>query len=101
MNAVNDINTACKIIQAGLPADTQIILFGSQARGDARANSDIDIAIQAHSPLTTGALSLIRDQLEESHLPQRVDIVNLQECSAELRDRIAAEGTLWNGSKSA
>jgi len=73
-----------------------VYLFGSWARGDATSQSDIDLAIDAHSPLPPGMLALLRERLEESHVPYRVDVVELSGVNPEFRHRILAEGIRWN-----
>ncbi len=77
----------------GFPA--RIFLFGSRARGDARRASDIDIALEAETPLPIELLSEIRDALDESEILPRVDVVDLVRASAEFRRRVHQEGIEW------
>jgi len=74
-----------------------VYLFGSWARGDATPQSDIDLAIEAHSPLQPGLLALLRERLEESRVPYRVEVVELSGVDPQFRRRILAEGVRWNG----
>jgi hypothetical protein len=78
-----------------LPA--RIFLFGSRARGDARRASDIDIALEAATPLPIELLAEIRDALEDSRVLPRVDVVDLMRASTELRRRVHEEGIQWTG----
>ena len=71
-------------------------LFGSRATGNARSFSDIDLALDA------GAASVPRQllvrlscALEESHIPFRVDIVDMHNVSLAVRESILKEGQLW------
>jgi predicted nucleotidyltransferase len=71
-----------------------IYLFGSRARGDASAYSDIDIAIESSSALSS-KLSQVRFELEESLIPYKVDLVELSKAPY-LRDIIKKEGVKWH-----
>ncbi|MBI3016216.1 MAG: nucleotidyltransferase domain-containing protein [Candidatus Tectomicrobia bacterium] len=73
-----------------------VYLFGSWARGDAGPNADIDLAIEAHAPLPRGTLALLRERLEESHVPYRVDVVNLEDVDPDFRRRVLEEGIRWS-----
>lgn len=68
------------------------ILFGSRARGAARPDSDIDLAILPVDP----ALSLRDESLLVANLEHatgaRVDVVRLDHAAAALRWRIARDG---------
>lgn len=74
-----------------------VYLFGSWARGGATRLSDIDVAIQARPPLDSGTLARLRERLEESHVPYRVEVVDLDDVDPALRSRILAEGVRWSG----
>jgi len=71
-----------------------IYLFGSRARGDASAYSDIDIAIESSSTLSE-KLSQVRFDIEESLIPYKVDLVELSKAPY-LREIIQKEGVLWH-----
>lgn len=73
-----------------------IYLFGSWARGEISATSDIDLAIEPHAPLPPGALARLRERFEESHVPYRVELVELTEVDPGFRQRVLAEGIRWN-----
>ena len=74
----------------------QVYLFGSWARGEATPLSDIDVAIDPHATLPRGMLAQLRERLEESHVPYRVDVVDLTRTSPEFRQRVLTEGVLWS-----
>ena len=59
-----------------LDRDYSVILFGSCASGKERPTSDIDIAIKLAAPLPPLEWQLIEDELMESDLPRKVDIVD-------------------------
>lgn len=76
--------------------NAKVYLFGSWARGEATRLSDIDVAIDPQVALPRGTLAHLRERLEESHVPYRVDVVDLTRTSPEFRQRVMTEGVLWN-----
>ena len=83
------------------PTPADVYLFGSWARGAQRPTSDIDVAIESAEPLPRGLLASLREALEESTIPNRVDVVDLAETDAAFRDRVRLEGARWSASGSA
>lgn len=67
---------------------TTVVLFGSVARGDARADCDLDLAVGGLSAVDAARA---RGRLGEL-LPWDVDLVRLEIAQASLRQRIADEG---------
>ena len=82
-----DLVTVQHILKQRLSASTNVWVFGSRARGDAKPFSDLDLAIQATSneaiPLDS-MLSLQAD-FRDSDLPWKVDIVDLNAVSSEFK----------------
>ena len=76
--------------------NVKVYLFGSWARGEETRLSDIDVAIEPHAALPRGTLARLRERLEESHVPYRVDVVDLTRTSPEFRQRVRTEGVLWS-----
>jgi len=74
----------------------RLFLFGSHATGRTHRLSDVDLAVEATEPLPAGLLARLREAFEESDIPLRVDVVNLDETDETLRARIRAEGVEWN-----
>ena len=66
----------------------RILLFGSQATGQARPTSDIDIAIDQGRPLAPSLWARLDEAFEESDLVAKVDIVDYQRVGAEFRSII-------------
>ncbi len=62
-------------------------IFGSRARGDHKAFSDIDIMFEPkeNNPLPVGFISGLRESVEESRLPFKVDLVDTQEMANSYR----------------
>ena len=80
--------------------EARVFLFGSHARGNAWRFSDVDVAIDPRLPLPPELLAEMKDALEESTVPWRVDLVDLSTASAEFRERVLREGTAWSVSRS-
>jgi len=78
-----------------------VYLFGSWASGAQRPTSDIDVAIESAEPLPRALLASLREALEESTIPNRVDVVDLAETDAAFRDRVRRDGIRWIASGSA
>jgi uncharacterized protein len=75
----------------------KVYLFGSWARGDERQSSDVDIAVDwsGGEPVPMGILARLREALEESTVPYRVDVVDLAEATVELVANVRKEGVVW------
>jgi len=88
-----------EVKQIVLPAfrafDAQIYLFGSWARGEERAASDIDIAVKSQNSIPATIFAQTRERLEESLIPCRIDLVNLYESSESFKAEVLKEGILW------
>jgi len=69
----------------------RIILFGSQARDDARVRSDYDIAIE-DDELTLAKLARIRADMEIVPTLLAIDVVWMNRAAETLRQRILNEG---------
>lgn len=70
-----------------------VYLFGSRADGTAVSGSDADIAVMADEDISL-RLSEARAILEESTIPYKIDLVDLNQTSADFRDQVLAESVL-------
>ena len=84
------------VLAALAPYQAKIYLFGSHAAGTARHHSDVDVAIQSSAPLPRGVMACLREALEESTVPYHVDLLDLSEATADVRDQIKREGVIWS-----
>ena len=71
----------------------QVYLFGSRAAGRDTAVSDFDVAVWSQSDLGY-TLSLVREQLADSNIPFKVDVVELRTTSPGFSQRVRKEGVL-------
>jgi predicted nucleotidyltransferase len=63
----------------------EIRVFGSRIHGTAKPYSDIDIAIKCTEPIDRRTLSRLKEALQESTLPIRVDVLDWDGISEEFR----------------
>lgn len=77
---------------AAHPEVERVLLFGSRANGDAEERSDIDLAVEAPGASDRQWLDLWYALKEESDTLLVVDVVRLEEASADLRREILAKG---------
>lgn len=85
-----------RLVLAGLEGHrARVFLFGSRAVGGAREGSDIDVGVLPLDPLPPALLARIRETLDDSTVPYRVDLVDLDSAPAGLRDRVLREGIAW------
>lgn len=66
----------------------KVWLFGSRARGDYKRYSDIDLLMDPDHEITSSRLSEIREALEESSLPFKVDLVRASELAEPYRNGV-------------
>ncbi|MCL2894663.1 type VII toxin-antitoxin system MntA family adenylyltransferase antitoxin [Brenneria tiliae] len=81
------------VLRKALPDIKIIYLFGSQASGQARADSDVDVAIMAEKRLEPVARWELSNQLAKT-LHRDVDLVDLLQASTVLRIEIIRNGRL-------
>ncbi len=95
-SVAQDLKEIKRLIAHGLEGcRARVYFFGSRARDQASQYSDIDVAILPLEPLPVGLLSTIREAIEESHVPYRVDLVDLSTADPEFRKRVIEEGVIW------
>ncbi len=70
-----------------------VYLFGSRASGTAQPGSDFDVAVLADEDVSR-ELSVARDMLEESNIPLKVDVVDLQGVTPAFRHAAQNQGVL-------
>ena len=77
----------------------RLAVFGSLARGDARPDSDVDVAVDFEPGMTPG-LGIIRvaEDLRPVFGNRRVDLVTRRGLSARLRERLRATEQVLYGS---
>lgn len=82
-----------QLLKAHIPAHARVFLYGSRARHDNRWNSDYDLWVD--SDISSATLSQLSEQLDESFVPFRVDIVTTPQLKGRFAERVKQEATPW------
>jgi len=78
--------------------NVKVVLFGSRARGDYFETSDMDIGILPKGETNKNKVALLREKIENSNIPYKVDVVDLSQASREFTDQALKEGlVIWKG----
>lgn len=77
------------------PHGADVYLIGSFARGDVRQWSDIDIALDG-SKIPIRDWVRLEEQVEQSTIPRRVELIDLAAVDDSFRRRVEREGVRWN-----
>jgi predicted nucleotidyltransferase len=88
-------NSVRKILLDRLPGDVKVFLFGSRVTNRDFFNSDIDVAILPGENFDDRILYRIKDELEESYIPFKVDIVNLNEVDEDFKKHALKQAVQW------
>jgi predicted nucleotidyltransferase len=91
------LSAVCNLLSARLCAyEAKIFLFGSMARGDFRHTSDIDVAVLPQKKLPAWLLSELREELDGSCIPYRVELIDLSKAPRRFSRHVLRTGILWN-----
>jgi predicted nucleotidyltransferase len=74
---------------------SRLAIFGSFARGEERAGSDVDILVDFNGPVSIFKFLDVKERLE-TLLGRPVDLVTRDALKPQLRDRILAEAVSAN-----
>ena len=80
-----------EILDAYLPGNTKVFVFGSRANGRPRRMSDLDLLLDARQPLPLAMLATLHDAFDESDLIWKVDIVDRATASPAFLNLIEAD----------
>lgn len=75
------------ILQKHLPSK-EVLVFGSRVNGKTKPYSDLDLCIINEQPLSLQQLGNLREDLSNSDLPFRVDIVEWATITPEFKEII-------------
>lgn len=74
-----------------LPTGFKLGLFGSRVKGSPSKFSDVDLAVAGEQKISGHVLENIREAMEKSRLPYRVDVVDLNGLSETFRENVLKE----------
>ena len=72
--------------------DRKVLAFGSRANSRAKRHSDLDLAILGDEPLSLDTTSALAEELGESDLPFKVDLVDWTRIDEAFREIILRDG---------
>jgi predicted nucleotidyltransferase len=72
----DSILEASRVLKSDLPV-TQVILFGSKARGTGDPDSDIDLLVVTSCPVNSGLRAAISDRLADINLRNDVSLTSV------------------------
>ncbi|QGU00465.1 hypothetical protein SYNTR_1871 [Candidatus Syntrophocurvum alkaliphilum] len=75
-----------------------IYLIGSWAKGEEKRTSDIDIGIICHELLEEGFIAGIIEELEQTDIPYRIELVDLTEMNEDKRNAFLKGAVKWKDS---
>ncbi len=86
-----------KLVLARLGSEpVKIVVFGSVARGENDHSSDVDVGIfPKEGRIDRVKVALLREELDESTIPYRVEIVLMNEVPEKLARQAESEGLVW------
>lgn len=91
----DQIQLVKEILEKHLPANVRVYVFGSRIRGNAKKFSDLDLAIDFDgAPVSMAILSALSFDFEESDLPYKVDLIDLNTINSHFKKTIEPDLTL-------
>lgn len=87
-----DLQKQIKTIASSvLPTGFKLGLFGSRVKGLPSKFSDVDLAVAGKQKIPGHILENVREAMEKSRLPYRVDVVDLNNLSETFRKNVLKE----------
>lgn len=75
--------------------NAKVYLFGSRARQTNAQWSDIDLALDTGTPLPNSKVDEVKSVLEATNIPYKVNVLDLQSVSADMKESIKRDGKIW------
>ncbi|MBI3590112.1 MAG: nucleotidyltransferase domain-containing protein [Candidatus Melainabacteria bacterium] len=75
--------------------NVKIFIFGSRARGDNYIGSDVDIGLISKGKIDSSKISLLKEKIENSNIPYKVEIVNFNEVSEDFKNEALKDIEIW------
>jgi hypothetical protein len=83
-----------KLISKHIPGCT-IYLFGSRATDTEGVGSDIDIALDAGTPIPYKTMLKILIDIDETNIPMKVDLIDMRVAGQVIKESVIKEGVKW------
>lgn len=88
-------NKILNILSQNLDADTKVYAFGSRVKGTVKQFADFDIAIRAPQALHQVTIDKLNIAFENSTIPFKIDIIDLNNIKQEFLEAISGDLTLF------
>lgn len=75
--------------------NVKIFLFGSRAKGDNYQASDVDIGLIPCNDLDEFKISLLKEKIENSSIPYKVQVVNFNHVSEDFKKEALKDIIAW------
>jgi predicted nucleotidyltransferase len=92
--AIDYLNLVKNILVKYLPGNVKIWVFGSRIKGTAKQFSDLDLAIDFEQAIAKDVWVDIKIAFDQSELPIKVDLVELNKIDKSFKDIIDKEKEL-------
>ncbi len=73
----------------------KLFLFGSRARKSNYFFSDVDIGLIPYGKINEKKLTLIKEKIEDSNIPYKVEIINFNNVSEKFKKEALKEIEIW------
>ena len=78
-----------------LADDVKVYVFGSRVKGTLKEYADLDLALQGRELLPQSILDTLNIKFEESLLPYKVDVIDLNNIDTDFYNTIKQDLTLF------
>jgi len=68
--------------------EIDVYVFGSRAKSIAKRRSDLDLALKSKTFISNSIITAIKNDFDDSLLPYKVDIIDLDKISFEFKEMI-------------
>ncbi len=82
-----DLGILNTILTEQMPG-VKVLAFGSRVKGRARKFSDLDLALDAGSPIGWSRIGDLKEAFSESDLPIKVDVIDLNDITDRFRELV-------------
>lgn len=83
------------ILRKYLPVGVKVWVFGSRADWTTRDSSDLDLALEGDSALDYGVMVALETAFEESDIPYKVDVIDLNQVTDGFRQIVDAQKIIF------
>lgn len=84
------------ILFSTLPEEVKVYIFGSRVKGTTKKYADLDIALKGQSILSQNLIDTLKIKFDDSLLPYKVDIVDLNNIDKDFYDAIRHDLMLFD-----